>query len=111
MFKTIDKSAEGVIVEKKSKFIANAFYVSSTEQAENIIKEVKKKNHTARHNCYAYRILEENSIIEKQSDDRRAFWYSWCTYTKYFKEKGFSECGCYCDKIFWWHFAGNRWAC
>lgn len=69
MFKTIEKEEEAVVVEKKSKFIASIFYVSSIEEAERKIEGIKKTNHDARHNCYAYRIIESKRIIEKQSDD------------------------------------------
>ena len=69
MFITIKENATADVVEKKSKFIANVYYVQSKEEAENRIKEVKKKYHDARHNCSSYRILEEGSIIEKASDD------------------------------------------
>ena len=69
MFKTIDKSGKAQIIVKKSKFIANAFYVESVKEAEEIIDNIKRMYHDARHNCYAYRILEEASIIEKQTDD------------------------------------------
>ena len=69
MFKTIKENTSSEIVEKKSKFIANIFYVESREEAESIIKEVNKKYHDARHNCYAYRVITEEGIIEKASDD------------------------------------------
>ena len=69
MFKTIKVNASAEVVEKKSKFIANIFYVESREEAEEKIKEVNKKYHDARHNCYAYRIVTEEGIIEKASDD------------------------------------------
>lgn len=69
MFKTIKKEAEATVIEKKSKFIANVFYVESGEEAEKIIKETKKEHYSARHSCFAYRIFTENGIIEKQSDD------------------------------------------
>lgn len=69
MYKTIKKNVSAEIVEKKSKFIANVFYVESREEAEDIIKSQKKKYHDARHNCYAYRVLENGTIIEKSSDD------------------------------------------
>ncbi len=42
MFKTIDKNVSSEIVEKKSKFIANIYYVETVEEAEEKIKEVKK---------------------------------------------------------------------
>ena len=66
---TIKNNVQEEIVEKKSKFIANLFYVETIEQAENIIKETKKKYFDARHNCIAYRILENGKIVEKSSDD------------------------------------------
>lgn len=69
MFKTIEKEAEAIIVEKKSKFIANIFYVESEEEAEEVINNIRKKYHDARHNCFAYRIKGENGITQKQSDD------------------------------------------
>ena len=62
-----DETAE--IVEKKSKFIANLIHVESIEDAENKIKEIKKKYHDARHNCVAYRVSEGGQIVEKSSDD------------------------------------------
>ena len=69
MFKTIEKEAEGIIVEKKSKFIAKVFYVQSEEEAEKVLINVRKEYHDARHNCYAYRIIIDGRIVEKQSDD------------------------------------------
>ena len=69
MFKTIKENVSAEIVEKKSKFIANIFYVESKEESEKIIKDINKKYHDARHNCYAYRITPENEVIEKSSDD------------------------------------------
>ena len=68
-FITILKNETAEIVEKKSKFIANLFHVESVEEAENRIKDVKKKYHDARHNCIAYRVAENGQIIEKFSDD------------------------------------------
>ncbi len=69
MYNTIKDNIFDEITEKKSKFIANVFYVESKEEAENIIKEQKKKYYDARHNCYAYRILDNGKIIERFNDD------------------------------------------
>lgn len=55
-FKSINKSTEAEIIEKKSKFIAHIFYVETPEEAENYIKEIKRKYHDARHNVFAYAI-------------------------------------------------------
>ena len=56
MFKTINKNAASEIVEKKSRFIANVFYVETMEEADNYIKEIRKKYHDARHTVFAYAI-------------------------------------------------------
>ena len=69
MYKTIKENVSAEVVEKKSKFIANLFYIESREEAEDIIKMQKKKYYDARHNCYAFRVLGEDGIIEKSSDD------------------------------------------
>lgn len=68
-FITIKNNVEAEIVEKKSKFIANLFYIENSETAEKIIKETKKKYFDARHNCIAYRTIEDNKIVERFSDD------------------------------------------
>lgn len=69
MFKTIKENITSEIVEKKSKFIANLFYVQNPTEAEDIIKQIKKKYYDARHNCFAYCISTEQGIIKKSSDD------------------------------------------
>ena len=69
MYNTILDNISFELIEKKSRFIASVFYIESKEQAENIIKELKKKYYDARHNCYAYRVIEENETYEKSSDD------------------------------------------
>ena len=68
-FITIKESNETEITEKKSKFIAHLYYIESVEEAERLIKETKKKYYDARHNCIAYRVIEEEQLIEKSSDD------------------------------------------
>ena len=70
MYNTIgNDKVVGEIVEKKSKFIATLFYVNNEEQAQEIIKATKKQYFDARHNCYAYRIITNENVIERQSDD------------------------------------------
>lgn len=69
-FKTIKENVTAQVVEKKSKFIANMFYIETIEEADQIIKETKKKYHDARHNCFAY-ILETGAegLLVKYNDD------------------------------------------
>lgn len=68
-FKTIDKQSEGIIIEKKSKFIATIVPIGSKNEAEEKIKEIKKTYSDAKHNCYAYCVLENESKVTKSSDD------------------------------------------
>ena len=68
-FITILKDETADIVEKKSKFIANISCVENVEEAEAKIKDIKKKYYDAKHNCMAYRVVENGRIIEKASDD------------------------------------------
>ncbi len=68
-FKTIKHNNCEEIEEKKSKFIANLMYVESEEEVQNRIKEIKKKYYDARHNCFAYRIIEGENIVQRSSDD------------------------------------------
>ena len=42
-FITIKEHVETEIVEKKSKFIANMFYIKDVQEAEEIIKKNKKE--------------------------------------------------------------------
>ena len=70
MFLTIqEERLEEEIVEKKSRFIGTLLYVTNEEEAQEIIKNIKKQYHDARHNCFAYRIMTENGVIERFCDD------------------------------------------
>lgn len=59
-FKAIKTNATSELIEKKSRFIANIFYVENVDEAENYIKQIKKKYNDARHNCFAYAIEAGN---------------------------------------------------
>ena len=66
--KVIIENSTAEIVEKKSRFIANLFYVASAEEAESKLVEIKKKYYDAKHNCFAY-VIGENADTVKSSDD------------------------------------------
>ena len=68
-FLTINENIESEITVKKSKFICNLIKIEKQEEAEEQIKKIKKKFHDARHNCVAYRVQENDTIVEKASDD------------------------------------------
>ena len=49
-----------------SKFIAHVFHVLTRQQAESVYSNIKRKYHDATHNCFAYRISENEF---RYSDD------------------------------------------
>ena len=51
---TIKAPSEGTYTEKRSKFLAFAFPVSTVEEVKTILAEYQKKYYDARHVCYAY---------------------------------------------------------
>lgn len=70
MFYTIKENISTELVEKKSKFIADLIYVQNQKEAEERIKEIKKKYYDAKHHCFAYITFdEEKKRVERCSDD------------------------------------------
>lgn len=66
---TIYESVNAELIEKKSRFISNIFYIEDASQAEDIIKGIRKKYYDAKHVCYAYSFIKKNDVINKSSDD------------------------------------------
>ena len=67
-YKTIKAKSEGLYKEKGSKFIALAFPVRSEEAFKEMLAEIKKEYHNARHHCYAYRLNPENEEVRSNDD-------------------------------------------
>lgn len=53
-YKTIVAGGEGYYTEKRSKFLAFAHHVESTDEVKELIAGYRKKYYDARHVCYAY---------------------------------------------------------
>ena len=68
-YNVIKQSGESEIVVTKSRFIGNLVSVSSAAEAEEFITSVRKKYNDARHNCWAYIVMDGDMIINKCSDD------------------------------------------
>lgn len=68
-FISIKENVQTEIVVKKSKFICNLIKIESQEEAEEYIKKIKRKYYDARYNCVAYRVIENEQVVEKSSDD------------------------------------------
>ncbi len=63
VFKTIASTAEGQYTEKRSKFLAFAFPVSTVEQVKELVDAHAKKYYDARHVCYAYMLGHERLVF------------------------------------------------
>lgn len=70
MNNTIKVNSTATLIEKKSKFIANLFKISSEQEAIDIIKTIKKEYKNASHNVYAYTVLEDGQLISRYNDDK-----------------------------------------
>ncbi|TYP72285.1 IMPACT family protein [Aquimarina intermedia] len=68
-YKTIEKPGNEVLYkDKNSKFFGYTFPVSSEEQVKDILEQLKKEHHAARHWCYAWQLgIEETSY--RANDD------------------------------------------
>lgn len=55
-YRALFEGGEGVIIEKKSRFIATVEPVETVEEAEAFIEKMKKKYWDARHNCHAFTV-------------------------------------------------------
>ena len=53
-YNQLKKSSTGIYKEKGSKFISYAFIVKDKNEINYYLNQVKKKQHGARHFCYAY---------------------------------------------------------
>ena len=67
-YHTVYRGGSGEIVEKKSRFIAEVFPVTSEEEAMQYLEEARKRYWDARHHCWAY-VLGRNPSAERMSDD------------------------------------------
>ncbi len=68
-YRTIYEQGYSVFEEKKSEFISNVFPVTTEEEANEKLAEMRKQYKDATHNCFAYVILENGVLKERYSDD------------------------------------------
>ena len=67
-FKTIKETSEGYYTEKRSKFLAFAHHVQTTDEVKDIIASYRKKYYDARHVCYAYMLGTERTEFRANDD-------------------------------------------
>ncbi len=67
-YQSIAEPAEAELVEKRSRFLAFAYPVSSPEEALQYVALLKEKYYDARHVCWAYRIGAEGETTRVNDD-------------------------------------------
>ncbi len=68
-YKTIsDKIGEGYYTDKRSKFLAFAHHVTTTDEIKAFLAQYRKKYYDARHVCYAYMLGAERSEFRANDD-------------------------------------------
>ncbi|MCA1040489.1 YigZ family protein [Bacillus infantis] len=65
---TVKEYGEHEIIIQRSRFIAHVTRAETEEEAQEFIAAIKKKHHSATHNCSAY-LIGENDQIQKANDD------------------------------------------
>lgn len=69
IYKTIGApSPEILYKDKKSKFFASAFPITSEDEVKSIVEELRKKYHTANHVCYAWQLGEKERFYRANDD-------------------------------------------
>lgn len=63
-----DTPTEGFYSEKRSKFLAFAFHVTSEEEVKQYVAEFRKKYYDARHVCWAYMLGAERTDFRANDD-------------------------------------------
>lgn len=64
---TVKKQAQAEFTEKRSRFLSEVKPVASQEEAEHFVRTVRERNREARHNVFAFRLLQPNT--QRYSDD------------------------------------------
>lgn len=70
--KILLEAGSAEIIEKKSRFIASVSAVSTPEEAQTFIEQVKKKYWDAKHNCSAYVIGKDGQYTRCNDDGEPA---------------------------------------
>jgi uncharacterized YigZ family protein len=67
-FYTLAGPSEGQYKEKGSKFLAFAFPVSNEDQVKNLLEQLRKEYHDARHHCFAWAMGTEAEAVRANDD-------------------------------------------
>ena len=65
---TLNSSSSATIKEKRSEFIGYSKPIKNVQDINSFVKTLKSKHPSARHICWAYRLCNNDEIIENSTD-------------------------------------------
>mgnify|MGYP000244272928 CR=1 FL=1 len=68
IYYTLEKTSEGFIKDRGSKFYAYAFPTISIDEVETALADIRKLHNKARHHCYAYRLGTDGNNFRANDD-------------------------------------------
>ena len=68
LYRSIRSNSNGTYRDRGSKFMAFAYPVESVEQIKDILEQLHREYHDARHHCYAYRLGADKRIFRTNDD-------------------------------------------
>ncbi|MER3376759.1 MAG: YigZ family protein [Allomuricauda sp.] len=69
VYKTVVRPSEEILYkDRKSKFFAQVFPITSEDEVKPIVEELRQKYHTANHVCYAWQLGEQDRSYRANDD-------------------------------------------
>lgn len=69
VYKTVARPSEEILYkDRKSKFFAQVFPITSEEEVKPVVEELRQKYHTANHVCYAWQLGEQDRSYRANDD-------------------------------------------
>lgn len=65
---TIKAFSQGLYKEKGSRFIAQAWPVTTQEEIKSILEKIRKEHHSARHQCFAWMLGQDRQSFRVNDD-------------------------------------------
>ena len=67
-YRTINNHSSGSFRDRGSKFLAFAYQVNSLDQVQEILEQLRREYHNAKHHCYAYRLGADKETYRANDD-------------------------------------------
>ena len=68
IYKTVNRLSTGEFKDRGSKFLSFVYPINNEDDVKNILTEIKKKYHDARHHCYAFSLGADKDYYRVNDD-------------------------------------------